>query len=90
MRRELDEIYYKSGWLFPAAVSYLMDIGFQTAKQLTDEQIASVKGNAMMTDEFTQGIMTTAREIAKVCNGDPVKLIMYCQLKELFDPEFID
>lgn len=90
MRRELDEIYYKSGWVFPAAVSYLIAIGFRMAVSLTDEDIADAKGNAMMTDEFIQGIMTTAREIAKVCNDDPVKLIMYCQLKELFDPEFID
>jgi len=90
MRRELDEIYYRTGWTFPAAVSYLLDIGFRTATSLTDEDIASVKGNALMTDSFTQGIMTTAREIAKACKGDPVKLIQYCQLKEVFDPELLD
>lgn len=50
-------------------VSYIMDKGFENLKEITEEEILEVKGNAMMTDRFVQSLVRTAVRIAKECNS---------------------
>lgn len=59
-------------------MAYLLgQLGMDQAKTLTDDEINSVKGNAMMTDDFVHALMRTAREIAKTCDFvDVVKYIV--------------
>ena len=50
-------------------VSYIMDKGFENLKEITEEEILEVKGNAMMTDRFVQSLVRSAVRIAKECNS---------------------
>lgn len=90
MRKELDNLYYKSGWMFPMAVSHLLDIGFRAAQQITEKDIEELEGNGLMTKEFVQDLVRTSKEIAEICNYEPTKLVMYCSVKELFDNDLLN
>lgn len=85
MLKELDRIYYETGYAFPMIISHLFDIGFRTAMSITDEDIAELEGNGLMTQDFVQDLVRYAREIAHICGGDPIYLVMFCQKKKLFD-----
>ena len=85
MLKEIDEIYNKTGDVVPMAVTHLCDIGFRAAIRITDKDIESLEENGLMTKEFVQDLVRTSREIANVCGGDPINLVMYCQKKKLFD-----
>lgn len=50
-------------------VSYIMDKGFENLKEVTEEDILEVKGNALMTDRFCQALVRAAVKIAKECNS---------------------
>ena len=52
-----------------AVISYLCEqVGFDVAKQITDEQIERIEGNALMTDSFSQAMVRCARRIARECS----------------------
>ncbi len=74
--------------MFNAAIAYIMDEGFNTIEKLTDEDIESFEGNALMTKDFVQGIVRTAREIVKECNDNPIEIIQFCQKKRIFDTKY--
>ena len=69
--------------IFGMAVSYLMDIGWRTAIEITDEEIKEVEGNGLMTQEFCQYLCKLAREIAQSCS--PTQLIQLCEAEEIFE-----
>ena len=69
--------------VFVMASMHLMSIGWKVAEKVTDEEIARIKGNPMMTDEFCQELMRIAREIARAC--EPVDFIKFCQVEKIFD-----
>lgn len=69
--------------VFVMAISYLMDIGFRNAKEITDEDIDECEGNGLMTKSFCQELMKIARDIANVC--EPSELIQLCQAEDVFD-----
>lgn len=46
----------------------LGQLGMTRAASLTDEEIKSLEGNAMMTQEFVQSLARTARRIGKECD----------------------
>lgn len=50
-------------------VSYIMDKGFENLKEVTEEEILEIKGNAMMTDRFIQSLVRAAVRIVKECNS---------------------
>lgn len=64
------------------AISYLMDIGFRNAKEITDKDIEEAEGNGLMTKEFVETLMKLARDIANTC--EPSELIQLCQVFEPF------
>ena len=48
-----------------AVLSYLIEKGTETLKEITEEEILQIKGNALMTDRFCQALVRTAVIIAK-------------------------
>lgn len=49
-------------------VAYLFDKGIEFCKSITDEDINSLEGNGLMTEEFVQSMVRTASIIAKECS----------------------
>jgi len=89
MYKDIENIYKNTRLdAFLMASSHLMDIGWRRAVQMTDEQIAQVEGNGLMTAEFCQMLCRVARDIAKA--GSPVEFIQFCQVNELYDTSFIE
>lgn len=74
--------------MYNMSVAYLLDKGFTFVSQITDEDIESLEENGMMTKEFVQGIVRTAREIERECGNDVIELIQFCQKKRVFDTKF--
>lgn len=71
-------------------LSYILDKGESTIKEITDEQIAELEGNGMMTESFVQGLVRTAREVVLKCDqSDIVKLFKsdWCCEGEVYDPD---
>ncbi len=50
-----------------AVITYLMQRGTDRLKDVTEDDILKVEGNAMMTQEFCQALVKTAVQIAKKC-----------------------
>lgn len=51
-----------------AVIGYIVDKGWDNVKEITDEQIAEIEGQALMTAEFAQALVKTAREICQTCS----------------------
>lgn len=48
-----------------AVLSYIIEKGTEVLKEITEEEILQIKGNALMTDRFCQALVRTAVIIAK-------------------------
>ena len=48
-----------------AVITYLLEVGTRQLKNVTEDDILKVKGNAIMTDEFSQALVRAAVKIAK-------------------------
>ena len=84
MYKDIKAIYDRERLdIFAMATTHLMDIGWNTAKKMTDEDIAAVQGNALMTKEFCQYLVRLAREVAQT--SSPVEFIQFCQVEKLYD-----
>lgn len=82
------EVYRKNPSTFPMAVAYLIDKGYEFTKQITDEDIVKLEGNGLMTKEFVQELVRTAREITKATDNNTVEIIQFCAAEEIFDTEY--
>ena len=69
--------------IFCMATTHLMDLGWRTASEITDEDLEEVEGNGLMTKEFCQELCRLAREIAQTV--EPVEFIQFCQVEKLYD-----
>ena len=56
------------GRMAMAVVTYILDKGFENLKEVTEEEILKVKGNALMTDRFCQALVRAAVRICKECH----------------------
>ena len=74
--------------MWSMAIAHLLNIGFNTAVTITDEQIETLEENGMMTKEFVQGIVRLARDIAVECGNNVVELIQFCEITKPFDIKF--
>lgn len=83
--RELEDLYYKNGMAFVMAVSHLLSIGVNVASDITDDDIAELEGNGLMTQDYVQDLVRLTREIGKIVHDDPVKIIQFCQTKKIFE-----
>ena len=84
MYKDIKAIYDRERLaIFSMATTHLMDIGWRNAAKITDEEIAAVKGNGLMTKDFCQHLCRLAREIATTI--EPVEFIQFCQVEKLYD-----
>ncbi len=89
MYKDLKEIYDKTRLdFFCMAVSYLLDKGYDLTSKLTEDDIAQIEGNGLMTKEFAQGLVQTAVKITKATNGNPVEIVQFCAAEDVFDVTF--
>ena len=56
------------GRLSMAVIAYILDKGFENLKEVSEEDILEIKGNALMTDEFCQSLVRCAVRICKECH----------------------
>lgn len=84
MMEKLEELYQNTRLdHFVMAISHLMNIGWQKAESITDEQLERCRGNGIMTKDFVIELNKTTREIAKCC--EPSELICFCMYHDIFD-----
>lgn len=85
------EVVYKISCVpYSCVVEYLMNIGIERAKKITDEQIESINESQVMSAEFARGVVSGARALARECNvSDIVRLIKaeWCCAGEVYDPD---
>jgi hypothetical protein len=87
MYAKLNEIYDKTQTaVFVCGITYLIEKGMENVVQITDEQIAEVKGNGLMTDGFCQAIIKVAKKIAESVESS-VEIIQFADAKGLFETE---
>ena len=53
-------------------ISYILDKGAENVAKITDEQIAKLEGNPLMTQSFVQSLVRTARRICTECNQEEI------------------
>lgn len=82
------EVYRKNPSTFPMAVAYLADKGYEFTKQITDEDIAELEGNGLMTKEFVQELVKTARKITEATDNNAVEIIQFCAAEKIFDTQY--
>lgn len=88
MYAKLNEIYDKTQTaVFVCGITYLIEKGMENVVQITDEQIAEVKGNGLMTDGFCQAIIKVAKKIAESVESS-VEIIQFADTKGLFETEY--
>lgn len=88
MYAKLNEIYDKTQTaVFVCGITYLIEKGMENVVQITDEQIAEVKGNGLMTDGFCQAIIKVAKQIAESVESS-VEIIQFADVKGLFETEY--
>jgi len=71
-------------------ISYILDKGQSVIKEITDEQIAEVEGNALMTEGFCRAIIRAAREVVRECTQDEIIQLIkaeWCCSGEEYDPD---
>jgi hypothetical protein len=89
MYKEMKKIYDDSGniSLFSMAVAYLIDKGSDNVSKITEDQILTLKGNGLMMAEFEQDLVRTAVKLANVIKNNPVALVKFCEVEDVFDIE---
>lgn len=86
MYKQIKDLHNKLGpTVFAMVVSHLLQVGINTMKNITNEDIAKLKGSKFLTKELEQKICVNAKELANIIADDPIALIQYCMAKELFD-----
>ena len=68
------------------AVSYLISVGYNYAKQISDELIDNAKGSELITEEYHKHLLKLTREIANA--STPGELIQLCQAEDLYEIRF--
>lgn len=71
-------------------ISYVLDKGMGNLQKVTDDQIAAVKGNDLMTDDFTRAIVRAGVEVSKNCTQQEFIAFVkseWCGVGEVYDPD---
>jgi len=67
-----------------AVLSYLFDKGISNVRQVTDKEIGNLEGNGLMTQDFVQSLVKTARAIAIQCDlYEDILPFIVCQLPNM-------
>lgn len=88
MYGNMKKIYLSNQAMFSMAVANLLDMGFRYIESLTDEDIANVEGNCLMTKDYAQDLMRMSRDIAIECGNNVIEIIQFCQKAKVFDTKF--
>lgn len=85
MFKYLEKLYYKTNiTIFSCAVTYIIDKGIDTVKKITDDDVKTIEGNGLMTAEYCQAIVRTARDIVHLLDS-PTELIQFCDSMSLYE-----
>lgn len=87
--REICDRYAK-GTPYVMIISYILEKGQTMISAITDDQIDSLEGNALMTDDFVKSLVRAARAVVKECDqSDIIRLIKaeWCCSGEIYDPD---
>lgn len=88
MYSKLNELFQKNRLdIFVMAMSYIIDKGYETVKAITDDDIATIKGNSLMTEDFCKDLVKLAREICMTAENG-IELYQFAMANELFDIEY--
>ncbi len=87
---KLMEIYRKhsNDGMFVLAITYIINKGQDMVSGITEEQIQSVKDNGIMSAEFSQNIIRTAKEINEAVGESGQALYQFCQAESIFETEY--
>ena len=72
---------------FVMAVSHYLDIGHRNALRITESEIKSVEGNDMMSKDFCEWLMETAKKIADSVDS-AVEVVQFCMVEDIFDTRY--
>ena len=72
---------------FVMACAHFFDIGYRNALEITDEEIENAQENGLMTKEFVQFLMRTARELAQVSES-AIDVVQFCAAEDIFDTRY--
>lgn len=87
-KRICDE--YGNGIPYVMILSYILDKGQTTISQIEDDDIENLEENGLMTKDFVQTLVRTAREVVRNCGqSDIVRLFKseWCCSGERYDPD---
>ena len=87
-RRICDEV--GNGIPYVMIISYILDKGQETISQIEDEDIERLEENGLMTKDFVQQLVRTAREVVLNCDqSDIIRLAKaeWCCMGEVYDPD---
>lgn len=71
-------------------LSYILDKGEATIRQIEDEDIDGLDGNGLMTADFVKGLVRAAREVVLNCDQDDIVRLFkaeWCCSGEVYDPD---
>lgn len=69
---------------FNMVCTYILNIGYEAARNITDEDIEKAKGDGFATKEYYQWVMCTAREVANTISNN-VELVQFCMAEDVYD-----
>ena len=67
-----------------AVLTYIIEKGTEVLKEVTEEEILQIEGNALMTDKFCQALVRTAVIIAK--EFEAIDIMEFIRLSANFTP----
>lgn len=81
---KMKEILSRSGSAEMMIIYYMLDKGIEKLLTITEDNIKTVHGNGIMTEEFCQSIVRTAVRIANEC--DTYEILQYIRCEAFFNP----
>ena len=81
---KMKEILSHSGSAEMMIIYYMLDKGIENLKSITEDDIKTVRGNGLMTEEFCQSIVRTAVRIAN--EYDTHEILQYIRCEAWFTP----
>ena len=88
MYSKIKEIYDKTRLdVFAMAITYIIDTGYDYVKAITDEEISTMEGNGLMTQDFVHSLVKIAREIT-IAAEQPTEIIQFCDAEGVFETTY--
>ena len=72
---------------FVMAINHYLDIGHRNALKITEKEIKAVKGNDIMSKDFCEWLLETAKKIADSVNS-AIEVVQFCEAEDIFDTRY--